>query len=219
MVRTIMSQKVVTIEPEMAMLEAGQRMKEHNIRHLCVVKGEKLVGIVTDSDIKEASPSDATSLSVYELTYLLSKVKIKEIMTKDPITVEADKTIEDAAAVMMKKHVSALPVVDKSELVGIITESDIFKALAMLTGVHLGGDKVGLELKDEPGSIKEAADIFREHGGRMVSILTSYEDAREGFRNVYIRVKGLESNKLPELEKELRSKFRVLYIQKAEKQD
>jgi acetoin utilization protein AcuB len=213
LVKYWMSPDVVTINPDSSLVEAAELLKEKRIRRLCVVKGKKLIGIVTDADLKEASPSDATTLSIHEMAYLLSKVKIKDIMTKKPITIEVDKAIDDAAVVMLKNRLSSLPVMDKKHLVGIITESDIFKALVALTGVHQKGVQFGFELEDKSGTIKDVGDIIRSHGGRMVSILTSYEDAREGFRNVYIRVKGLGAKKMKDLQDELNRRFRVFYTQ------
>jgi acetoin utilization protein AcuB len=212
LVKNWMSTDVVTASPDTRLHDAADLLKTYRIRRLCVVKGDKLVGIVTDSDIKEASPSDATTLSIHELAYLLTQVKLKEILTKDPITIAADKTIDDAAVIMLKYRISSLPVMEGSRLVGIITESDIFKALVTLSGVYQGGIQFGFELVDRPGSIKEVADVIRSYEGRMVSILTSYENARQGFRNVYIRVKGLGNKKLHQLKEALAPKFRILYV-------
>jgi acetoin utilization protein AcuB len=215
LVKHWMTPDVITVDPDCSLVEAADILKEKRIRRLCVVKGKKLVGIVTDADLKEASPSDATTLSIHEMAYLLAKVKIKDIMTKNPITIDVDKAIDEAAVVMLKNKLSSLPVMDKKNLVGIITESDIFKALVALTGVHQKGVHFGFELEDKSGTIKDVGDIIRSHGGRMVSILTSYEDAREGFRNVYIRVKGLETKKMNELKEDLSRRFRVFYTYEA----
>jgi len=212
LIKNWMSTDVVTASPETGLVEAADLLKAHRIRRLCVVKGKKLVGIVTDSDIKEASPSDASTLTMQEMAYLLTKVKLKEIMTKDPIAIDADKTIDDAVVIMLRQRISSLPVMEGRRLVGIITESDIFKTLVTLTGVYQGGVQFGFELADKPGSIKEVADVIRSYGGRMVSILTSYENAREGFRNVYIRAKGLEHKKVKDFEEELARKFQILYV-------
>ena len=219
LIRDIMTDKVITVSPETEMLEASHILKENRIRHLCVLKGDRLAGVLTDTDLKEAGPSDATGLSVHEITFLLTKVKVKEIMTKDPVTIAPDRTVEEASLLMLKHQISSLPVVDRKELVGIVTETDIFKALSMLTGIHQGGVKFGLELKDEAGSIKEATDVMRARGGRLVSIMTSYENARDGFRNVYIRVKGLGVADLEDVESELRERCRVLYVSESPKRE
>jgi acetoin utilization protein AcuB len=219
LVKNWMSPNVITVSPDTSIVEAADILKEKRIRRLCVVKGKRLVGIVTDADIKEASPSDATTLSIHEMAYLLSRVKVKEIMTKDVITINSEATLDDAAVLMLKNKISSLPVMEKGDLVGIITESDLFKAFVTLTGVYQGGVQFGFELPDKPGSIKDVADVIRSYGGRMVSILTSYEDAREGFRNVYIRIKQLDAKKLKDLRDELSGKFRVLYVREATRRE
>jgi len=213
LLRNWMTRDPITVDPETSMMDAEHLMKEHKIRCLPVVKGKKVVGIVTDRNIRSASASSATTLDMHELLYLLAKVKAKEIMVKDPITAFEDDTVEEAAVLMLRHKISHLPVMsDKNELVGIITDTDIFKVLVSLTGVYRGGIQFAFELEDRSGSIKEVGDVIREFGGRMVSILSSYEDAREGFRRVFIRTKELDRNRLKELQERLEKSFRVLYL-------
>ncbi len=129
LVRDWMSSPPITIHLEATLPEACELLREHKIRRLPVVDDEgKLVGIVTRGDLRGAQPSEATTLSIWELNYLLAKLKIKEIMTPDPITIREDATIEDAAQLMIDYKVSGLPVVNaQGDLVGMITESDIFR--------------------------------------------------------------------------------------------
>jgi len=129
LVRNWMTPNPITIGPNDSLVDAHGLMRDHNIRRLPVVNHEgELIGIVTLGDVREASPSDATSLSVWELNYLLLKLKISEIMSRDPVTVCATDTIADAANMMLEHKVSGLPVVEPDgALVGIITESDIFR--------------------------------------------------------------------------------------------
>jgi acetoin utilization protein AcuB len=130
LVRDWMIKDVVTVEPDTPMLEAHQLMRSRNIRRVPVVKRGKVVGIVTRSDVREASPSDATTLNVWEMNYLLAKLKVREIMTSDVITIHPEETLKEAAIKMYDKKIGALPVVDKhNNLVGILTESDIFRIL------------------------------------------------------------------------------------------
>jgi acetoin utilization protein AcuB len=218
LVRNWMTPDPITVEPDISMFDAEHLMKENRIRCLPVMKGGKLVGIVTEHDIKAASASTATTLDVHELMYLLSKVKVKEIMSTSPITVRDDDSVEEAAAAMLQRKISRLPVVsERNDLVGIITDTDIFKVLVSLTGIYRGGVQFAFELEDRSGTIKEVADVIREFGGRMVSILTSYETAREGFRRVYIRFKGIDRKRLNELRQRLQKGFRVLYVIDQEK--
>jgi CBS domain-containing protein len=128
-VRDWMTPNPITVDPQTPINEAYSIMKKNRIRRLPVVDREKLVGIVTIGDIREASPSDATSLSIWEQNYLLSKLTVGNIMTKNPITVTPDTTIRDAAALMLEHKIGGLPVVEGGKVVGIITESDIFRLL------------------------------------------------------------------------------------------
>jgi acetoin utilization protein AcuB len=188
-------------------------MKENNIRRLPVMARGSLVGILSDRDLKEASPSKATTLDVHELYYLLAEIKVKEIMTKNPFTIHSDETVERAAVVMLEHKVSGLPVINKrNELAGIITQSDVFRAFVNITGIYKGGVQFAFSLDDKPGSIKEVADTIREYGGRMVSILSSTDMVAEGTRNVYIRVRDMAAEDLKKLEQVLRQKFKVLYV-------
>ncbi|HAY22703.1 MAG TPA: hypothetical protein DCY27_11180 [Desulfobacterales bacterium] len=215
LIREWMATDVLTVDENTSMMKALHLMKENKIRRLPVMSHGKLVGIISDRDLKEASPSKATTLDVHELYYLLAEIKIKEIMTKNPITIQPDETIERAAVVMLENKVSGLPVVNgKSELVGIVTQSDIFRAFVNITGIYRGGVQFAFSLDDRPGSIKEVADTVREHGGRIVSILSSTDMAVEGTRNVYIRIRNLPQEDLENLEKTLRQNFRVIYMVK-----
>lgn len=130
LVRDWMTRDPITVGLKTSLPEAHKLMKECHIRRLPVIDHDRLVGIVTLGDIREASPSDATSLSIFELHYLLAKLTIAEMMTRDPITVTPDATIRDAAKLMLEHKIGGLPVVENGKLVGIITESDIFRVLA-----------------------------------------------------------------------------------------
>ena len=128
-VRSWMTEKVITITPETTLPEAQRIMLEHKIRRLPVVKSDKLVGIVTLGDIREAKPSDAKTLSIYELNYLMDRLTVKDFMTPNPITVPPDATIGEAARLMVEHKIGTLPVVEKDKLVGIITETDLCRLL------------------------------------------------------------------------------------------
>jgi acetoin utilization protein AcuB len=207
---------VITVDEDTSMMKASIIMKEKKIRCLPVVnkKGD-LVGIVSDRDLKDAAPSKATTLDVYELNYLLSSIKIKDLMKKNMVYVRPDETIEFAAILMLENKISSLPVINnKQKLVGIITQTDIFKVLINITGVYTGGIQFAFSLEDRAGSIKEPADVIRSYGGRVISILSTRETAEEGRRNVYIRCSALSDQKLRALVKELEEKFVVLYTSK-----
>ena len=208
-----MSKNVITVDVDDSMHDAMKRMKEKDIRMLPVLKKGKLVGVVTDRDLKRASASDATTLDVHELLYLVSKIKILNIMTKNPITVPQNFTIEETAEVLLKHKISGVPVVDQNgQLVGTITQTDLFRVLISLTGVGKGGIQFAFQLEDRPGSIKEVADIIRLYGGRMVSILTSYDGVPEGYRKVFIRMHSIERARLQQLKEELSYKAALIYM-------
>lgn len=130
LVKDWMATDVVTVEPKTRMLDAHQLMRNNKIRRVPVVHRGKVVGIITRSDVREAEPSDASSLNVWEINYLLNKLTVKDIMTKDVQTIRPGDTVKTAATLMHKLKIGALPVVDeKGKLVGILTESDIFRVL------------------------------------------------------------------------------------------
>jgi len=212
LVKNWMSKKVITIDENDSMQDAINLIKQNKINMLPVMKKDKLVGIVTDRDLKKASASDATTLDVHELLYLISKIKIKDIMSKKPLTVLFNFTIEETASLLLENNISGAPVVDNDKkIVGIITQADIFKVIISLTGIAKKGIHFGLKVKDLPGSIKEVADIIRNYGGRMASILTSYEKVQHGYRNVYIRAYGVDRSRFKILLSDLKVKADLLY--------
>ncbi len=171
-VRMWMTRDVISVPPEMPILEARDVMKQNLVRRLPVLKGGKLIGIVTQGDIQEAGPSDATSLSIWELNYLLARMTVAEIMTKDAVTVSPDTPIEEAALIMRRKKVGGLPVLEDGKLVGIITESDIFEALCEVMGVHQKGTRLTVEIEDRPGALAEVLDVLRNHEANVRSVAT-----------------------------------------------
>lgn len=128
LIKDWMTRNVITVTPETTLPTAHKLMDEHKVRRLPVIKNGRLLGIITRGDVRGAEPSQATSLSIWELNYLLANLQIVEIMTPDPITVSLEATISEAAQIMLANKISGLPVRDGSgDVVGIITESDIFR--------------------------------------------------------------------------------------------
>jgi acetoin utilization protein AcuB len=210
-VKDWMSKDLVTVEEDTSIMKASRIMKQNNIQHLPVLRQGRVVSIVSDRDLKEATPSKATTLDIHEMYYLLDKVTVKSLMPANLYTIAPGDTVERAAAVMLKNHISALPVVDaKGALAGIITKGDIFRAFVSISGIHQGALAMGLELPDQPGSIKTVTDVIRAHGGRIASILIGYEGAPEGSRHVFIRAKNIKDE--PALLKDLEAKSTVLYF-------
>ena len=210
-VKDWMSKDLVTIDADTSIMKASKVMKHNEIQHLPVLSQGRLVGIVSDRDLKEATPSKATTLDIHEMYHLLDTIKVKSLMPKRLFTITPGETVEKAAAVMLKRHISALPVVDaQGTLAGIITKGDIFRAFVSISGIYQGPLAMGLELPDQPGYIKQVTDVIREHGGRIASIMTRYEGAPEGFKRVYIRAKQVKDEKA--LQKELESRHKILYF-------
>lgn len=208
-----MTKDVVTVDPEASMMRAAKLMKEKGIRRLPVVdeKG-KIVGMLSDRDVKEASPSKATTLDVHELYYLLSEIKVKNIMTPNPMTIKDTDTVVKCAAIMHDKKISGLPVLnDNGALVGIMTQNEVYRVLLSITGVYHGGIQIGLTLPDERGSLKDVLDCLRGHKARVISVLTSYDQVETGFRHVFIRIKDMEKSVLNELQQELTDKHNLTF--------
>lgn len=129
-----MNRDVVSLGPDDGFRTAMHLIRQKGIRHVPVVEGKRLVGIVTDRDLRQASPSGATSLSIHELHYILEKLTVREIMTKQVVTIRPDQTVEDAALLLLGHRIGGLPVVRDGELVGIVTETDILQAFLQLRG-------------------------------------------------------------------------------------
>jgi len=213
LVKDWMSTNVITLNVNDTMQDAINVSMEHHISLMPVMEEGKLVGIVTDRDLKRASPSDATLLDIQQIMYHLSRLEVGAIMSRYPITVPLDYTVEETAEVLLTNGISGAPVVDqKGEILGIITKNDLFKAMISLSGLTKRGLQFGFLLEDSPGSIKEVTDIIRKYNGRLVSILSSYEKAPEGLRNVYIRSFDIDRDALQRLKEELKAAAKMLYM-------
>jgi acetoin utilization protein AcuB len=210
-VKDWMSKDLVTIDADTSIMKASKVMKQNEIQHLPVLSQGRLAGIVSDRDLKEAAPSKATTLDIHEMYHLLDTIKVKSLMSKHLYNIAPEDTVEKAAAIMLKHHISALPVVDaKGTLAGILTKGDVFRAFVSISGIYQGPLALGVELPDQPGSIKTVTDVIRAHGGRIASIFTTYEGAPEGFGQVFIRAKNVKDE--PALLKELEAKSTVVYF-------
>ena len=162
LVRDRMTAPAISVDPKTSIYDALTLMKEKRIRRFPVVKGRRLVGVVTWTDLMRASPSPATSLTVWEIPYLLMKAPISEVMTRNVITVAPPATIEDAAVAMRHHKIGGLPVVEQGAVVGVITESDIFDAFIDLMGLHRGGARLTIQLEDRVGALDEVVRTIRQ---------------------------------------------------------
>jgi acetoin utilization protein AcuB len=213
LIRNWMSVPVTTIGPEESMMKASKVMKDKNIRRLPVVDEDgRIIGIVSDRDIKEASPSKATTLDVHELYYLLSEIKVQDIMTKNPQCLKAEDSVEKAAVLLMEKHLGGLPIIDEDEkVVGIITETDIFKVLIEITRVRDGGVQMGFKMSRTPGELKNILEDIENAGAKALSVITVYPKGKPE-RLAYVRIDEMDKGDLNKLEEGLKSKFDLMFF-------
>jgi len=223
LVKDWMSEHVITLDENTSIMKAVQVMKEHKIRRIPVTRDGKLSGIVTDRDIKEVTPSKIATVEIHELYYLLSELKLKDIMTKDPITVFPDDTVEYAAVLMLENKISGLPVINREGyVVGIITQTDIFKLFVNITGIYYSPYQISL-LINHPNELMELFQVFKDMGVSLYSLLTwkeetafpiehSEKDLRsEHKRLVFIRPEEISKEKFEALTEALKQKFKLFY--------
>ncbi len=191
-----MSKPVITVRPETPMQEALNLMHKEKIRRLPVVdKSGRLVGIVTEKDLLHASPSSATSLSVWELNYLLSKITVEEVMTRQVVTVTEDNPIEEAARLMVDNHAGGLPVMRGEEVVGIITETDLFKIFLELLGAREAGVRISALVRNVPGELARLTRAVFEAGGNILALGTSLGESTQN-REMTLKVEGVSKEAL-----------------------
>lgn len=212
LIRDWMAKEVLTVDENTSLMRATRVMKENNIRKLPVVSHGKLLGIISDRDVKDASPSKTTSLDIHELYYLLSEMKVKDVMTKDPITMKGTDSLEKAALIMLENKISGIPVLGETgHMIGLLSETDVMLGFIHATGIKDGALQYVFDLSDAPGSVTEVVKVMRENNARVVSILTSYEDAGEGMKQVAIRVTLPKNADPDDLTKVLSTQFTLVF--------
>ena len=164
-----MSHPVIAVSPEIPVHDVLVMFKKEHIRRAPVMKDDKLVGIVSERDLLNASPSPVTSLSVWEMNYLISKVTVKQVMSKKVKTIDIDTPIEEAARVMADSKIGGMPVVRSGKVVGMITETDLFKIFLELMGARTKAIRVTAEIEDHPGQLAKITKAIAEEGGNFVS--------------------------------------------------
>ncbi|MCI0129581.1 MULTISPECIES: CBS and ACT domain-containing protein [unclassified Vagococcus] len=199
LVKDYMSTEVITTSPETPVFQAMDLMKQKNIHRLPVVKDDQLVGLVTEGTIQEAMPSKATSLSVYEVNYLLNKMTVADVMIKDVHTIKADEFIEEAIKIMREYNIGVLPVVDVNRTIqGIITSTDAFGAFLAITGYGENGTRVAISIKDDhPGVLADLTKVLAQDKFNIVQIIVYRQT-----KNVIIVIQVVEKN-ATKLEKSL----------------
>lgn len=190
-----MSSPVITVEPNLPIMEALELMKTKGIRRTPVMKDGKLVGIISDKDLLNAAPSDATSLSVWELNYLLGKITVGEIMTRNVVTVTEDTPIEEAAFLMASKKIGGLPVMSNGRLVGLITETDLFRIFLELMGAQQDGVRVTALVPDKLGELDVLTHAITEDGGEFIAF-TQFDGDSTDTRVVTFKVRGIDEDRV-----------------------
>ncbi|MBM7636189.1 CBS domain-containing protein [Streptococcus saliviloxodontae] len=170
-VRDFMSNKVVYVSPDTTVAHATDVMREQGLRRLPVIENDRLVGLVTESSIADASPSKATSLSIFEMNYLLNKTKIRDIMIKDVVTVSKFASLEDAIYLMMTHSIAVLVVVDNDQVSGIITDKDIYRAFLQVSGYGERGVRLNLLAENQIGVLDSIVHTISQEGLNIRSTL------------------------------------------------
>lgn len=165
-----MSHPVITVSPDTPIMDALRLMESEHIRRAPVVKDGKLVGIVAQKDLLNASPSPVTSLSVWEIHDLVSKITVKKVMTPKVITIQEDTPLEEAARQMADHKIGGLPVLHGDKITGIITETDIFKTFLELLGAREQGVRLSVLMANQPGQIAKVSQAIFEIGGNIVAL-------------------------------------------------
>jgi len=213
LIKDWMSTPVITVGPDESMMKASKLMKDKAIRRLPVVDAHgKLVGIITDRDIKEASPSKATTLDIHELYYLLSEIKVKDIMTRNPVRLKPDDSVEKAAVLLADKRVGGLPIVDENDaVVGVLTDKDMFEILIEITRVRDGGLQMGFRLPRTPGAFQPILEDITSSGAKILSIITAYPKGTPE-RKAFIRIDDMDKSELNKLRDLLSSRYELLFF-------
>ena len=202
-VSDLMSKNLIYVNPETSVTDARALMTKENVNKLPVLdRDNRLVGIVTKNDLAKAAPSAATTLDMYELSYLLSKLKVEKVMIKNVVTVDHNEVIEEAARIMADKKVGCLPVMNGGLLVGIITESDLFKAFIEIFGARHHGIRFMCEVSEKPGELAKMSQSIAELGGNIVSVVTS-EGSDVSKRRVTCKVTHVTSEQIQNMLKSL----------------
>lgn len=193
-----MSKVLITVTPDLPVPDALALMTKEKIRHMPVIEKGKLKGIITKNDLLNASPSKATTLNVWEINYLVSKIKIGDVMTSKVYTTTEETPIEEAARVMSDKKISCLPVLRGKEVVGIITETDLFKIFLELLGARQKGVRISAEIPDKPGELARLCQAIYKAGGNIIALGT-FTGSTAASSIITIKVEGITEKALKKL--------------------
>jgi len=185
--------------PDMPVTEAQALMQEHNVRHLPIVDGEgKLVGLITQRSLLRALPSDVSHFSRFEVSYVLGKIKVRNVMVKDVVTIDEGTPIEEAARIMADRKIGCLPVMRDGQLVGIITDSDLFTIMVDLLGARRAGVRMTVLQPDRPGEIARLSTAIAREGGNL-TVMVGYPGAEPGTWTSLFKVNNLLRDEVVEI--------------------
>lgn len=196
--RDYMTRSVLVVHPDDYLIDVRKKMLEEGVRHVPVVDDEKLVGIVSLNTIRDAAPSKATDLSIHEVHYLLSKMRIRDVMKKNVVTCGPDDHVEDVAKVMQGKRIGAVPVVERGKLLGVLTNDDMFHILMKILGMDTPGKRITFEM--ERGRGEQLVDIVKaaKSRGKFIKSLLSVESTHPGRQTVILHLDGSDMTEVVE---------------------
>ena len=198
-VRDFMTKNPVYTNPKELISTVKNTMDREKISKMPVLDDAgKLIGVITKTDLKKTMPSDATTLDIYELSYLISKMTVEKVMKKNPITIQKDATIEEAAKLMAEKGISSVIVMDGDVLAGILTKSDLFKAVVDMFGFKYDGVRASLEVSDNCGELAKISKAIADKQGKIVSFITA-DGSDVSKRIITFKIIGLSKEKVKEI--------------------
>ncbi|MBR0497234.1 MAG: CBS domain-containing protein [Treponema sp.] len=198
-VRDFMTKNPIYTNPKELIANVKNMMDREQITKVPVLDDSgKLIGVITKTDLKKTMPSNATTLDIYELSYLLSKITVEKVMKKQPITIQKDATIEEAAKIMSEKGISSLIVMDGEVLSGILTKTDLFRAVVDMFGFKYDGVRVEVELSDNPGELAKISKAIADQNGKIVSVITA-DGSDVSKRLVTIKIIGLKKEQVEDI--------------------
>lgn len=198
-IANVMTRNPIFVSPDMSVNDARALMTREKIGKLPVLdKNNRLVGIVTKKDLVKAGPSAATSLDMYEISYLLSKLKVETVMERNVLTVQQTEVVEEAARIMADSQVGCLPVMKGELLVGIITETDLFRTFVDMFGARHDGIRATFQVEEKPGMIAQVSKAIADANGNIVSLVT-FDGDDMSQRRCTVKVTGVERSTFEEI--------------------
>lgn len=202
-VKDFMTKNPIYTNPKELISNVKSMMDREQITKVPVLdETGKLIGVITKTDLKKTMPSNATTLDIYELSYLLSKMTVEKVMKKNPITIQKNATIEEAAKLMAEKGISSLIIMDGDVLAGILTKSDLFRALVDMFGFRYDGVRASVEVSDNAGELAKISTAIAEKNGKIVSVITA-DGSDVSKRIITLKIIGIQKEQVESILKSL----------------